>query len=90
MYPTPSAALRADFNANEARKPALDAAEETGHSVSVTVKSSGQSAMVLGYRFSNGGQVTIDGRGGLAALADGPDNKRLASAHIARGKDILD
>ena len=89
MYPTPSAALRADFNAYEARKPALDAAEETGHSVSVTVKSSGQSAMVLGYRFSNGGQVTIDGRGGLAAFADGPNHERLASAHIADRKSVV-
>jgi hypothetical protein len=51
---------------------------------------SGQGVMVLGYGFSDGGQVAIDGRGGLAAFADGPDHQRLAAAHVAGGKDILD
>jgi len=46
--------------------------------------------MMLGYGFSDSGEVAIDGRGGFAAFADGPDYKRLAAAHIAGSKDILD
>jgi hypothetical protein len=54
------------------------------------LKISGKGAMMLGYGFSDSGEVAIDGRGGFAAFADGPDYKRLAAAHIAGSKDILD
>jgi hypothetical protein len=46
--------------------------------------------MVLGDGLSDGGQVAIDGRGGLAAFTDSPDYQRLSATHVAGGKDILD